>query len=635
MTTTNDTPTADHGDVRDIPLNRLKKSPNNARRTPHATEAIEALAASIAAKGMLQMPVVEPELSVAREQTGYFLVTIGEGRRQAQLLRAKRKEIKKTELIRCVVDTANDAHEISLDENVTRSAMHPADEFEAFQRMASERGYGAGEIGARFGVSAAVVKQRLRLASVSPRLMQAYRDEALTLDQLMAFAVTEDHLRQEAVFETLQPWEQAGHIRRRLMEDRVRASDRRAVFVGVEAYEAAGGVVERDLFAEDHGGYFVSVPLLEQLAIEKLEALATEVIAAGWKWAEVGLNREPVAGMPRLYPEVREFTDDEQRVHDALAADLAELENEPWSEASEARSVELSEQIDALIASRHAFTPESMTKSGAFLSIRANGDAQIEYGFVRPDDAWNEEDEADDGSSEEGSEEPQKQPEPEPDAAPALSDKLVANLTAHRTAALRDAIADEPDVAVFALIHAFVLRTFSCFPGERTCLEVRLGGAELRGYAPGIENSRAVQAIAERHERWAARIAAAESAESFVDGLDAIEALALLAHCASLTLNDVQTAGRRNGPNPADSLAAKVKLNMATYWTPTADSYFRHVNKAAIQQAVIEAAGPDTARRIAGAKKSDMAEAAEQLVADTGWLPDILRTEGAEPSDAA
>lgn len=126
-------------------------------------------------------------------QTGFYLVSVGEGRRLAQLLRAKRKEIKETEPIRCVIDTVYGAAEISLDENITRENLHPADEFERFRELAETRGWGAEEIGARFGKSPHLVRQRMRLGAVSPRLMQLYRDGSLTLDQLMAFAITEDH----------------------------------------------------------------------------------------------------------------------------------------------------------------------------------------------------------------------------------------------------------------------------------------------------------------------------------------------------------------------------------------------------------------------------------------------------------
>jgi ParB family transcriptional regulator, chromosome partitioning protein len=115
---------------------------------------------------MLQNPVVEPETNAEGESTGCYFVTIGEGRRLAQMLRVKRKQIKKTEAIRCVLDIENDATEISLDENVTCEAIHPADQFERFRELAENRGWGAEEIAARFGVTAHVVRQRLRLGAV-------------------------------------------------------------------------------------------------------------------------------------------------------------------------------------------------------------------------------------------------------------------------------------------------------------------------------------------------------------------------------------------------------------------------------------------------------------------------------------
>jgi len=158
-----------------IPLNKLKKSPRNARKTPHGEETVETYAASIAAKGILQNLVVEPELDANGTPTGFYFVTIGEGRRLAQMLRAKRKEVRKTEPIRCVIDTANDPFEISLDENVSRTNLPPADQFEAFLQLSQDRGWGAEEIAARFGVTAHVVKQRLKLGAVSPKLMQVYR----------------------------------------------------------------------------------------------------------------------------------------------------------------------------------------------------------------------------------------------------------------------------------------------------------------------------------------------------------------------------------------------------------------------------------------------------------------------------
>src|SRR6202795_5117020 len=310
--------TVENGTEIFILLNKLKKSPKNARKPPHSEPSIEAYAASIAAKGILQNLVVEPEVDGEEAATGFYFVTIGEGRRLAQLLRVKRKEIKKTEPIRCIVDTANDPHEISLDENVTRENMHPADQCEAFRKLSDERGFGAEDIAARFGVTPHVVRQRLRLGSVSPKLMQVYRDGGLTLEQLMAFALTEDHARQEAVYERLSHNRDASTIRRLLTETHVAATDRRAVFVGVEKYTEVGGTILRDLFTEDRGGYFEDVALLDMLVVAKLGREADSVMEAeGWKWAQVFLDYPHSHGLRRTYPQAIELS----------AGDRAALDN--------------------------------------------------------------------------------------------------------------------------------------------------------------------------------------------------------------------------------------------------------------------------------------------------------------------
>ncbi|WP_428150918.1 ParB/RepB/Spo0J family partition protein [Brevundimonas sp.] len=239
-----------------VPLNRLKPSPRNARRTPHAPSDIEALAASIAVKGVLQPPVVEPERDAEGAETGAYLVTIGEGRRQALRLLSKRQRLAKDEPVRCLVDETNDAFEISLDENVTRFAMHPADQFEAFRDLAGKQGWSAEQIAVRFGVTEKLVRQRLRLGVVSSRLLAVYRAGDLSLDQLMAFALSEDPERQEQVYDGLAYNRSPSFIRRALTEQEAPATDPRAILVGAEAYQAEGGRIRRDLFEDDRGGWF-------------------------------------------------------------------------------------------------------------------------------------------------------------------------------------------------------------------------------------------------------------------------------------------------------------------------------------------------------------------------------------------
>ena len=134
-----------------------------------------------------------------------------------------------------------------------------------------------------------MVKQRLRLAAVSEKLLDVYAEDGMSLDQLMAFTVTTDHARQEQVWETLQRSysQEPYQIRRMLTERTVRASDKRVLFVGLDAYEQAGGIVMRDLFQQDDGGWLENVGLLDGLVAEKLKAEAEQIAGEGWKWIEV------------------------------------------------------------------------------------------------------------------------------------------------------------------------------------------------------------------------------------------------------------------------------------------------------------------------------------------------------------
>ena len=264
-----------------IPLNKLVPSPNNVRKTGGLS--IDDLAASIQAHGLLHNLVVSKATKGDKHQV------IAGARRLAALQKlAKEKVLPKTFEVPCRVVNAEASTESSLAENTIRQAMHPADQFMAFQQLVSD-GLGFEEIAARFGVSSTTVRQRLKLANVAPRLFESYRTDEITLDQLMALAITDDHAAQERVWDSTQEWQrQPQALRRALTETKVdAATDRRARFVGVEAYIEAGGQIERDLFQPEHEGYLTDTALLDRLVAEKLETLANEVRGEGWKWVEI------------------------------------------------------------------------------------------------------------------------------------------------------------------------------------------------------------------------------------------------------------------------------------------------------------------------------------------------------------
>lgn len=622
----------------EIPLSKLKKSPRNARRTPHTAEAVEALAASIAAKRLLQKPVVEPERDAAGAMTGCWLVTIGEGRRLALRLLAQRKQISKHHPVPCLVETQCDPQEISLDENVTRSAMHPADQFEAFQDLHARKCWSAEEIAARFGVSASVVRQRLRLACVSPKLIALYRQEDLGLDQLMAFAVTEDHARQEEVYGQLSYNRSAAFIRQALTAAKVAASDRRAVFVGIEAYEAAGGAVTRDLFTEDRGGWLDDVALLDRLAREKLEGMANEIAAAeGWKWAEAHFDYPSGHGFGRVYPQKVERAEEVHAQlqalsleYDGLIEKFSDIEDLPPD--VEARLSEIEGELEAF-GDGYAYAADDLTRGGVFVMLGHDGAPRIERGFIRPEDAAPAPPASDDEAPQTEEAVSPANDDDHDDGGASLPDRLVRELTAYRTASLRDALAQSPETALLCLLHVLVLDAFYGSTSA-SCLDLRTVSRRLEIEAPQIEDGPAAQRIAERHGAWARQVPAeASQAWAFVCDLDGDSAMALLAHCAALTLDAVQGWSRRSAAlDHADVLASGLALDMRADWRPDESRYLGRVTKALILGAVAEAAGEEAAGRLGSLKKPEMVAAAEPLILDAGWLPAELRT--AQPGDA-
>ena len=277
---------------RDIPLNQLVLSQANVRRVK-AGVSIDALAADIARRGLLHSLTVRVQRDADGTDTGLFEVPAGGRRFRALQQLVKQRRMAKTEPVPCIVreDDQISAEEDSLAENTHREVLHPLDQFRAMQQLVTQ-GTDIETIAATFMVTPAVVKQRLRLASVSPRLHEVYAEDGMALEQLMAFSVSEDHARQEQVWDLLQSSynKQPYMIRAKLTEDSVRASDKRVRFVGLDAYVAAGGYVLRDLFEDDQGGWLTEVPLLDAQVDEKLKAEGARIGEEGWKWVAVAVD---------------------------------------------------------------------------------------------------------------------------------------------------------------------------------------------------------------------------------------------------------------------------------------------------------------------------------------------------------
>ncbi len=643
---------------RDIPFNKLVLSQANVRRVK-AGVSIETLAESIARRSLLQSLSVRPVLDAEGNETGTFEVPAGGRRFRALELLVRQKRLAKTAPIPCIVKTDGLAEEDSLAENTDREALHPLDQFRAFQAL-RVKGQGEEEIAAAFGVTAAVVRQRLKLAAASPVLLDAYAEGAMTLDQLMAFCVSDDHPRQEQVWSNLQRGgnKEPYAIRRMLTEGAVCATDRRARFVSIDAYEAAGGIVMRDLFQEDDGGWLQNPALLDRLVAERLAHEADAIRAEGWKWVEAAPDfpyghRHGLRPLPSANP----LTEAEQAEFDALKGEYDALEEQygeadQLPEAVEARLAEIEAAIEAFQNRPPEFDPAEIAHAGAFVSIDRDGALRVERGYVRPEDesavaAPDDPDQAAEPASTAPNDDgdpaatearstttataagPSAEAPEEDEGLKPLPERLMTELTAHRTLALREALGDDWDTAFLAVLHALCLRLFYRSIAD-TCLEIEAKSAGFGNQAPGLNDTASARATDVRHEAWVKQLPLASG--DLWDALvrfDTDSRAALFAHCAALTVNALHEPwNRRPGALAhADLLAQAVGLDMAAAgWVPTVETFLGRVPKARILEAVREAKGERAAQLIDHLKKPEMAQEAERLLAGAGWLPEPLRT---------
>ena len=379
-----------------IPLDKLDLDSANVRKSPIDDAAIQDLAADIALRGLLQSLSIRPVLDAEHQETGAYTVQAGGRRFRALKLLVKQKKLAKNAPIPCIVKTDGFAEADSLAENTQRQALTPLDEFRAFKAMA-DNGHGEDTIAAAFRASVLVVRQRLRLANASPVILKAFEDAELTLEQLMAYCVTDNHARQQQVFEVLgtgSAWNnRAEQIRRMLTEKSVPTDDKRALFIGTDAYLAAGGAIERDLFSEEGEGYLLNVALVERLVAEKLAAEAARIKAEGWAWVEHASefpwnHRRDYRAINPVAPAL---TDEEENEHSGLSDELCDIESavEDVSDLdakARERLTAIQERLAELNAKQPIYADEQMAKAGVFVSIADDGSLHIEPGFRRQAD---------------------------------------------------------------------------------------------------------------------------------------------------------------------------------------------------------------------------------------------------------
>jgi ParB family transcriptional regulator, chromosome partitioning protein len=613
-----------------IPLNKLVASPRNVRRKNRKAD-IDALAASIAARGLLQ------NLCVSPNEDGRFEVDAGGRRLLALKQLAKTGQIAKDFPVPCQVGAPEHSRDVSLTENVHRVEMDAMDEVDAYAALVSE-GSTPDDVARRYGVTRRHVDQRLALAGLSPKIKSAWKRGQISLDAARAFCLVEDHAQQEAVFRSLgKPVTHAASVRARLMEGHMRASDRLAKFVGLEAYELAGGAVVRDLFDAD--AVYVDDPaLMTRLAEEKLRDDGQAYLAQGWGWVEVNLGQGRFEGASgtRLQPEWRELDSGEQAEMDRLKGELVALddaldrdsvEDDPRWETRD----DLAAGIETLRQSARDWDKELKPLAGVVLSIDHEGRVHSAFGVVRQADEKTirairkRRQTAEKGES--GSVEAISDLAETPGEESALPKGVIRDLSLARTRAIRLMLARDPDAALAVAVAAMIVRTH--FRSDLAGVGVAAHPAVVDDLDALEETRGMLEAVLPAEESDVLGWCLGQSREALLFALGV-----LVAGSVDLTHEKGSPADRRRQAL-ADELARALRVDMREHWTANAE-YWTRLPKAVLLEALAEAPtlgdASETQRAAllkahAKLKRDDLAAKVGAAFEGSGYLPDLLTTD--------
>jgi len=263
--------------IQTIPLNKLTLAEGaNPRRSMDAA-ALEGLAASIKADGLLQNLVV-------RKAGRKFRIVSGERRYRALSLLAERGDIEKSHPVPVEVRgdlSETDALRLATVENIQREQLAPMDEAEAFATLLSE-GASLEDVAAKAGVSILTVKRRVALASLSDEAKALVREGDFSLSVAEALTLG-THDQQRAVIERLEQGYSydADDLREML------TGEKPAVSLAIFPMEQYAGTVTADLFADDDNTFFDDAEQFYRLQSEAVEALAAHHREAGAAFVEV------------------------------------------------------------------------------------------------------------------------------------------------------------------------------------------------------------------------------------------------------------------------------------------------------------------------------------------------------------
>lgn len=585
--------------------------------------------ASILAHGLMQ------NLVGTETGDGIFQVIAGGCRLEAIRSLQSEEKLPQDFAVPCQIVSKESAQEMSLAENVVRLAMHPADQFEAFAELI-DKGQTAAEVATRFGVEESLVHKRMKLARVAPELFQAYRNDELTLECLMAFTVTDDHRRQRKVYKSLSGWQKddPSSIRDALTEKMVEASSKLARFVGVEAYEAAGGSTRADLFGEE--AYLEKPALLHKLAEQKLDGIRRELEAEGWNWIEINPERDYdlINRCTRIRPQLVGAPADLLELKAQLDTELETIEwmlEETESEESLDRQQEVQNRLNEVerqLTAYVGFDDDQKTLAGCFVSIGQDGTPFFDKGLVKPEHRK----ELARLLGQEAEIRPRKVK-----SKHALPESLRRDLAADRLQVAQVEIARHPAIAFDLLVFQVA--------------SSKLGGPFHVSYAADVDFRRPRPKQSDDTEptiagesfdslakslsiEWLQPKTEAERFEAF-RSLPESSKQELLAYCVALTLKPKLAPTADEIVTAYDMALSQTSGNVAAYWRPTSENFLGRITRDQLLAISREVLGDAWAQSRAGDKKAALVGQLHRAFADpeksgrtpeqveklTQWLP--------------
>ncbi|MCO5067062.1 MAG: ParB/RepB/Spo0J family partition protein [Rhizobiaceae bacterium] len=620
-----------------LPLKGLKLSKLNVRQQPPSDDDMAELTASIRENGLKQNLVVH---KVGREYH------VHAGGRRLQVLRAMQDagDLPKDHKVPCLVESKEQAEETSLIENFHRLKMLPIDEFLAFDRLL-QKGNTIEAVANRFGVTARFVEGRMRLARLSPKILQAFRDHQIDLDQVKAYTITDDHARQEEVFEREGRYGSVWSIKGALSKTKISGSSSVARFIDHAAYEAAGGTITRDLFSDDDSVLYDDPALAERLAMEKLQAKADE-LKAEWKWADVMLSipYDAFRSYGRVYPEPLPLSDDlaaeQEKIHSRIR-ELDEVGEDEWSEELDQEYNKLHERDEEISDSQEVtFTAHQKVIAGVIVSIDSNrGEFRIEYGLVHPDDKPKAEDRP-------------ASPMDSPSVDPATSARSAAGETisviddirAIRHQVLRAHLSADFNTAFDALLYSMVVGIFGHSYSNQP-ISTSVKAAEVHRSKEVLTGTIGESMLEQLKKKLNLEWLNLDQPHDF-NAMSALEPRAkqdLFAWCAAYGVN--QSLSTDPHANPVlEVIGKRMDVDVASCWRPNAEHYWKRVKKGYALKVAGEQISSTWSDDHAKDKKAQIAEAMEHafgddpqktagLTADIAshtsiWLPDGMAFTG-------